>query len=832
MSEATSTVSVVVVNYRRAEDTLVCVEGLHQLDFPSDRLQIIVVDNASNDGSVERIREAAPDVKIVALDENTGFAGGCNRGAAVAGGRYLAFINNDARPDPGWLAAAVTVLDREPSVACVASKVLDWDGETVDFNDAAMAFYGHGFKTGVGTPDIGDDHDHDVLFAHGAAMVVDAEVFRDAGAFDDGYFMFFEDVDLGWRLWLLGYRVRYVPESLVFHRQHASMSGIGSWREHYLLERNALFTIFKNYDDHNLQRILAGSLALAIRRGIALGDDDPHSLDLRLSAADDDDHQRTHKQTLAATYAIDAFVEELPRLRAARESLQERRRRPDHEIMRLFRRPLFPNVGIPYFHEGFGNVLSALGIDDAFGERRRIVVATGDTLEPAMAGPAIRAWQIAVALSREHDVQLVSDNRCEGVEHPDFSVRKVTPAQLQDLVDWCDVFIFQGHVMHEHPSVAASDKVVIVDVYDPMHLEQLEQARDLGPDGHRDMVLGATGVLNRQLARGDFFMCASAKQRDFWLGQLAAMGRINPFTYDGDETLDNLLAVVPFGVSDAPPRHTRQVLKGVVPGIGADDKVLLWGGGIYNWFDPLTLLRAVDKLRARVPEVRLYFLGLRHPNPNVPEMRMAVQTRALADELGLTGTHVFFNDGWVEYDDRQNYLLEADVGVSTHFDHVETQFSFRTRILDYLWASLPVVTTGGDALAELLERSGAGVAVPAEDVDALEIALHALLVDDDRNRECRVATQAIADDFRWSRVLEPLIDFCRHPHRAPDLADPRMAELLGSGVPEVGFRRNLRWREYLAVATEHVRRGEYRVLARKTIARVRENATFRLPPGE
>ena len=125
----------------------------------------------------------------------------------------------------------------------------------------------------------------------------------------------------------------------------------------------------------------------------------------------------------------------------------------------------------------------------------------------------------------------------------------------------------------------------------------------------------STDVLNEQLRRGDFFLCASEKQRDFWLGQLAAVGRINPATYDRGENLEGLLAVAPFGVSDEPPRHTRPVLRGVVPGIGEGDKVVLWGGGIYNWFDPLTLLRAVDKLRGRLPEVRLYFLGPQASEP-------------------------------------------------------------------------------------------------------------------------------------------------------------------------------------------------------------------------
>jgi GT2 family glycosyltransferase/glycosyltransferase involved in cell wall biosynthesis len=831
VGEARPSVSVVVVNYRRAEDTIECVQGLQRLDWSPELLEIIVVDNASGDQSVERIRGAAPTATVIASKENTGFAGGCNRGAAAAKGQYLAFINNDARPDPGWIAAAVAVLERDASVVCVASKVLDWEGDTLDFADAAASFYGHGFKTRVGDADDGEDAERDVLFAHGAAMVIDAEVFRDAGRFDDRYFMFFEDVDLGWRLWLLGYRVRYVPASIVFHRQHASMSEVGLWREHYLLERNALFTIYKNFNDHNLQKALPASLALAIRRGIALSDDDPHSLDLRRSASDDGAHQLAHKQTLAATFAVDAFVEELSALNAERTAIQARRRRPDNEILRLFRLPMHANIPDPYFLQGFDSAVEAFGIKEMFSERRRIVVATGDTLEPAMAGPAIRAWQIASALSREHDVQLVTDNRCDGVEHPDFPVRKVTPWELHQLVDWCDVLIFQGHIMHQHPSVGASDKVLVADIYDPFHLEQLEQARDLGPDGHRQVVLSSTWVLNRQLARGDFFMCASEKQRDFWLGQLAAVGRINPLTYDEDETLENLLAVVPFGVSDAPPVHTRPVLKGVVPGIGPDDKVLLWGGGIYNWFDPLTLLRAVDKLRARLPQVRLYFLGLKHPNPHVPEMKMAIDTRALADELGLTGTHVFFNEGWVEYADRQNYLLEADIGVSTHFDHVETQFSFRTRILDYFWASLPVVTTGGDALADLLEESGAGIAVPAEDVDALEAALYVLLTDEDRQLACRKASLTLADEYRWSRVLEPLVEFCRSPRRAPDLADPRMAALLSTGEPQMGPGPR-RWREYVAVAMEHVQRGQYRALARKTYSKARVLAGLPLPPGE
>jgi GT2 family glycosyltransferase/glycosyltransferase involved in cell wall biosynthesis len=811
------TVSVILVNYRGADDTIEALKGIEHLDWPTDRLEVIVVDNASGDDSLGKIRAAAASsVKLIALDTNTGFAGGCNRGVDEASGDYVAFINNDARPDPRWLSAAVPVLEAHGSVGCVASKVLDWEGKTIDYGGSALAFYGHGFKLHTGESDSDrPDQESDVLFPSGAAMVMERDLFLDVGGFDSRYFMFFEDVDLGVRLWVLGYRVRYVPDSIVYHKFHASMRGVKTWREHFLLERNALFTMFKNYDDQNLAALFGPAVVLAALRGAVLGGDTAELLDLALAPElDDRDVVEVHGHTATAALALASFAEALPELVAARREIQSRRTRPDREVFALFRLPLRPNIEDPRFVGPFNAALDAFGVNKLFGKRSRIVVATGDTLSPTMAGPAIRAWEIARALAPEHEVRLVSTTEAVGLSDPDLQISKVGAPELAILEDWCDIFIFQGYLMEEYPFLKYSKKVMVVDVYDPFHLEQLEQARDLTRKKRRQVVLGATRVLNDQLARGDLFMCASEKQRDFWLGQLAGMGRINPLTYDAGETLRGLVTVVPFGVSDAPPRHTRPVLKGVVSGIGPDDKVILWGGGVYNWLDPLTLIRAIDKLRSRVDDVRLFFLGLRHPNPNVPEMRMATQTRRLAEDLGLVGTHVFFNEGWVEYAERQDYLLESDVGVSTHLEHIETEFSFRTRILDYLWASLPVVATSGDSLAELIEARELGLTVTAGDVDGLEAALHRVLTDEPFNARCRENARTVTEEMRWSTVLEPLVEFCREPHRAADLLDPKMAELLGitANTRRARLRRVLR--RQASVAITYIRRGEFRTLVR------------------
>jgi GT2 family glycosyltransferase/glycosyltransferase involved in cell wall biosynthesis len=816
---AAPTVSVVVVNYKGAGDTVACLEGIRALDWPAASVEVVVVDNHSGGDDVARIRAAAPDARVVEAGRNLGFAGGCNLGVRHSAGEFLAFVNNDARPEPEFLSAAVEAF-ADPTVAAVAAKVVDWSGERVDYVGSALSWYGQGFKVEVGAVDDGRfDEVRDVLFGTGSALVVRRSAFEQVGGFDERYFMFFEDVDLGWRLWLAGHRVRYVPRALVRHRHHASMSTLGQWWEQYLLERNALYTIYKNYDDENLTRFLAPAMALAIRRGVVLGGADSTALDLAESRPlpGETDQTTVSKTVLASTYAVDAFVRELGSLHASRMEIQRGRRRGDAELLRLFGMPMIPNIPAPDFVRDFETVGDVFAVDVPFQRRQRVLVLTPDTLSARLAGPGIRALHIAGALAAEHEVVLATTAGGD-LQRPDFEVRTVsTQPAMAELERWADVIVFQGDLMQKYPILRTTGKPVVIDMYDPFHLEQLEQAKDLGESRRRDVVQTATAVLNEQLARGDFFLCASEKQRDFWLGQMAALGRLNPAVYDQDETLGSLIAVVPFGVEEEPPVATRRAVKGVIPGIGEDDKVVLWGGGIYNWFDPLTLIRAMAVVRAKVPTARLLFMGVKHPNPAVPEMRMAVEARELAEELGLLGETVIFNHDWVPYEDRQNFLLESDVGVSTHLDHVETAFSFRTRILDYIWAALPVVCTQGDALAAVVEQHDLGQTVPPGDVDQLADVLVRLLTDVGLAAEHRANLERIRPTYQWSTVLEPLLAYCRAPHRAADLQSFSGRISVG-GVSVVPPR----WEGILGdlgLFRSYLREGGPRLLAQKVGAR-------------
>jgi glycosyltransferase involved in cell wall biosynthesis len=231
--------------------------------------------------------------------------------------------------------------------------------------------------------------------------------------------------------------------------------------------------------------------------------------------------------------------------------------------------------------------------------------------------------------------------------------------------------------------------------------------------------------------------------------------------------------VVPFGLPDDDFDRTAAalppVLKGVRPGIGATDTVLLWGGSLLDWQDPVTLIEAVAALAPRRPDVKLVFMGTKHPNPLVKPMRAVAASRERAEALGVLDRHVFFND-WVPYTERARYLAEADLGVSTHREHLETHFAFRTRMLDYVWARLPIVCTEGDIFARLVRSEGLGAAVPPGDAAALAEAIDRLLGDDAARASARVALGRLGRELHWSRVVAPLARFLEAPASAADHA--------------------------------------------------------------
>lgn len=403
----------------------------------------------------------------------------------------------------------------------------------------------------------------------------------------------------------------------------------------------------------------------------------------------------------------------------------------------------------------------------------RVLILSPDHMGENMAGPAIRYLEMSRALMDDHEVTLgVIDRDLE----PSFGVKTeyYDERNIEELLSKHDAVLISGFHASRFPVLREIDKAIIVDIYDPFVLENLEL------DSRRADYEFDTTVQNDILRLGDYFICASERQRDFWLGMFAALHRLNPEVYLADKTLRNLVDLVPFGISEEPPRHNKQVLKGVYPGIGEDDKVVIWGGGLYDWLDPITLIKAMAGIGQKRKDVKLFFMGTKHPNPGAPEMKIVEQSITLSKELGLFSETVFFND-WVPYSERENYLLEADVGLSLHLEHVETRLSFRTRVLDYIWAGLPVVATEGDAMADIIDRSGIGRTVAYGSDAEVAAAILELLDNQEGMQACRDSFAKVQEQFKWKNVIRPLaryLDNPRHEASAPfaktDIEDLRL----------------------------------------------------------
>ena len=228
---------------------------------------------------------------------------------------------------------------------------------------------------------------------------------------------------------------------------------------------------------------------------------------------------------------------------------------------------------------------------------------------------------------------------------------------------------------------------LVFDLYAPALVEAAAQLAEHSPTGHGASALTRCVATTRvTLLFGDAFLCASERQRDHWLGALAGLGRVTPEVYADDPALRTLVAVVPFGLDVGADPADAAVVKGVLPGIGSERPAAALGRRHLELVRPAHGHPGVGRLDERRDDVRLLFLGLTHPSTAVAEMSMAERASALAVELGLEGRSVFFNRGWVPYEERRAWFAEADVGVSAHLDSLESRLAYRTRLLDHIAA--------------------------------------------------------------------------------------------------------------------------------------------------
>lgn len=251
MSGKHKSVSVVILSYNSKEDLKECIPSLISQTYQD--FEIIVVDNASTDGSEEFIKANYPGIKIVQTGKNLGYAAGNNAGFEVAEGEYIVVVNPDTVADPEWLAELVKPLENDPTITATTSKVLIYYQKDKINTCANTAHYtGLTFCRGLNRSASELNNYQPVGAVSGCSFAIRSNMLKKINGFDSDFFLYQEDADLSWRIRFAGGKIMYVPESIIYHKFKLSIAP----RKEFYLERNRYLILFKNFSLKTLLLLL------------------------------------------------------------------------------------------------------------------------------------------------------------------------------------------------------------------------------------------------------------------------------------------------------------------------------------------------------------------------------------------------------------------------------------------------------------------------------------------------------------------------------------------------------------------------------------------------
>lgn len=406
-------------------------------------------------------------------------------------------------------------------------------------------------------------------------------------------------------------------------------------------------------------------------------------------------------------------------------------------------------------------------------KKRCLVLSYGPVPTPEhtkVEGGGLRCWGLAQGIKANAPEMEITVAYHEGYKQPKFTkrykgidIKTWSIDTVEELVQDFDTVLVSyamGDLSVKVVDNIRTDQQLILDCYAPFYLEvSARGSEDLLTEYnnyHADI-----GRISRILLRGDLFLCASEAQKRFYKGVLAAVGRINPATY-GDE----MLVIVPYGIyRDAPKAKAKPVTKLVGQGV----KKILWFGGLYPWFDLRNLIQAVELVNKTVP-ARLVIVGARNPFNVHPDF-----IRRYDEMVEYINSDPKFKElvklqDWVRFEDRADWYLDSDAVVVINELGDENDLAWRTRMIDFTWASLPIATNGGDGLSEMLIEQGAALRLTGLEPKALAEDMAALLKDDQALSKVKQNLAKIRPALYWDVITKELTDLIRQHKRARDIS--------------------------------------------------------------
>jgi glycosyltransferase involved in cell wall biosynthesis len=385
----------------------------------------------------------------------------------------------------------------------------------------------------------------------------------------------------------------------------------------------------------------------------------------------------------------------------------------------------------------------------------RVLVVVQGGVGARVSGPEIRGWALARALAERHAVTVAVDDPPEA-SRDGVALVSNRRGELVREARRHDAVIASGLPPYLLTALRHARTVTVSDQYDPVWLETAVLTQQ--PSVAR-LLRAQRMMRDAQIRFADVIAVAGEAQRELVLSELDRLA--------GGRPTPPQIVTVPFGVPEPPGTATRRPLRAAFPEIGPDDPIVLWWGKVWKWFDAETAIRAFGRVVERRPDARLVITAGKSPTAAFELSDRTEDARELSRSLGLLGRNVFFLDEWTPYDRRHEYLLEADLGLTLHGNTAEAPFAARARYMDYLWSALPCVLGAGDETASTFANAGFASLVAPADIDGAARAVLGFLEDPSARESARAAGVRLANQYRWSAVVEPLARAIEECHATP-----------------------------------------------------------------
>jgi glycosyltransferase involved in cell wall biosynthesis len=380
-------------------------------------------------------------------------------------------------------------------------------------------------------------------------------------------------------------------------------------------------------------------------------------------------------------------------------------------------------------------------------------------------GGGLRNWGLAKGIKNnipEYHVYYAYNTTLDDVlpdgVYEGISVFKWSDSNLEELIYQCSTIVLSYCMGSDTTKILQyvnNSQQVILDCYVPIYTEVSSRNASNSNLEYKDYQ-NSLHHWNNSFKRANVLVCANKHQENFYTGVLSALGVLNPLTYNNIR-----IRIIPYGIDNTQPDPKRTPISDLLICTSNTPFKLLWFGGIYPWFDVTILIDAMKILRDK-HNIVLTMVGIQNPFITNPDFLKTVENVKKKIELENISDVINIHE-WVDYESRADWYLDSDIIITINKPGIENEFAWRTRLVDYVWSGIPVLTNGNDPLGELLIKYGAAARCDIESAETLAESIQRLIIDKESLRKMSQRMKEYRPKLYWDKLVKPIVsDIIKH----------------------------------------------------------------------